>query len=84
MPALGLESKTAFLDEAKHRTLSKLMDVEWRVLERLIFIGMGSESSERVVFAVQGEKPAQMVRYQRQGTFSHAFKRESLSFLANI
>lgn len=29
-----------------------------------------------VVFAVQGEKPAQMVRYQRQRTFSHAFKWE--------
>lgn len=33
-------------------------------------------AAPEVVFAVQGEEPAQMVRYQRQRTFSHAFKWE--------
>lgn len=33
-------------------------------------------AAPQVVFAVQGDEPAQMVRYQRQRTFSHAFKWE--------
>lgn len=33
-------------------------------------------AAPEVVSAVQGEEPAQMVRYQRQQTFSHAFKWE--------
>lgn len=70
--SLVLKQNSFIWDGAKHWSLSKLIKSTRKAyFQRHQYPELWV--APEVVFAVQGEEKAQMVRYQRQQTFSHAF-----------